>query len=218
MIDSNDIHSTDATASTEMDRLRRQARQRFVGAGVLVLIAVIGLPFLLDSKPRPVPVDMQIDIAKAPAPALITPASAPEQPLPVVASQPVIEAPVPAASAPEVAAPAPVAIPATATPAATPAARTTPDDGARAAALLNGQALARGYTIQAGSFIDKNKLHEAQAKLDKAGLQHYTQDATAKNGTPRTRLRLGPFATQQEANSAAVRINKLGLKTIVLTP
>jgi DedD protein len=197
MIDSNDIHSTDATAPTDLDRLRRQARQRFIGAGVLVLIAVVGLPFLLDWKPRPLPAGIQIDIAKAPAAVQATP---------VVASQPVVETPAPVASAPEVAAAAQAATP------------TSPDDGARAAALLNGQALATGYTIQAGSFADKTKLHETQARLDKAGFKHYEQNATAKDGSNRTRIRLGPFATQKEANSVAVRINKLGIKTIVLKP
>ncbi len=203
MIDSNSIHSTNSTAPTDIDRLRRQARQRFLGAGVLVLIAVVGLPFLLDSKPRPVSPTMTIEIAK------IAPAETPKA-MPVVSSQPV--APPPAIEVSTPAAPTTAPVP---PPAVTP---TKPDDGARAAALLEGQAPTAGYAIQAGSYTDKTKLHDVQAKLDKAGLAHYTQAATAKNGTHHTRVRIGPFATQQEANSAAVRINKLGIKTIVIKP
>jgi DedD protein len=213
MIDFNSIRSTDATAPTDIDRLRRQARQRFIGAGVLVLVAVVGLPFLLDSKPRPVSPNMTIEIAK------IAPTETP-QAMPVVASQPAASPPAVEVSSPAAptTAPAQIPVPAPApvpTPVATP---TKPDDGARAAALLEGQAPSAGYAIQAGSYTDKTKLHEVEAKLDKAGLAHYTQAATAKNGTHHTRVRIGPFATQQEANSAAVRINKLGIKTIVIKP
>jgi DedD protein len=205
MIDSNSTHNTAQAAPSEIDRLRRQARQRFIGAGVLVLVAVIGLPFILDSKPRPVSPNITIEILKI----------APAQATPAVASQPVAEVPAAAPAIAEVAS-APVAPTTTAAPAAVAPAK--PDDGARAAALLDGQAPATGYAIQAGSYTDKTKLQEVEAKLDKAGLAHYTQGAISKNGTHHTRVRLGPFATQQEANAAAVKVNKLGIKTIVIKP
>jgi DedD protein len=100
-----------------------------------------------------------------------------------------------------------------------PATAAKPDEGARAAALLDGQTpAAAGYAIQAGSYTDKAKLQEVVAKLEKAGLAHYTQGAISKNGTHHTRIRLGPFATQQEANAVAIKVNKLGLKTIVIKP
>ncbi len=211
MIDSSDILNTTATAPTDIDRLRRQARQRFIGAGVLVFIAVVGLPFLLDSKPRPVSPNIAIEIPK----------TAPVQATPAVASQPVVQPPVVTASAApavaEIASP-PTAVPTPVTAQAPSVVPAKPDDGARAAALLEGQTPAAGYAIQAGSYTDKVKLHEVEIKLEKAGLTHYTQDATAKNGTRHTRVRLGPFATQQEANSVAVKVNKLGIKTIVIKP
>ncbi|MFM2084887.1 MAG: hypothetical protein RLY95_1705, partial [Pseudomonadota bacterium] len=75
-----------------------------------------------------------------------------------------------------------------------------------------------GYLIQAGSFTDKSKLAAVQTKLEKAGFQSFTQDATAKDGTAHTRIRLGPFATQLEANNVSARIGKLGIKTIVIKP
>ena len=216
MIDSDNIHNTAQAAPNDIDRLRRQARQRFIGAGVLVLIAGIALPFVLDSKPRPVSPNITIDIPKS-APA------EPPQATPVAASQPITETLAPAAStAPVTLEAAPLAptapIPTEISAPAVAPAKT--DDGARAAALLDGQApaTASGYAIQAGSYTDKSKLQEVTAKLDKAGLAHYTQGAISKNGTHHTRVRLGPFATQQEANAAAVKVNKLGIKTIVIKP
>lgn len=219
MIDSNDIQSATVAAPTDIAGLRRQARQRFIGAGVLVLVAVIGLPFLLDSKPRPVSPNITIEIPK----------TAPVQTTSAVASQPIAAIPAAVASAaPAIAdvasvpaAPPPTAAQAPITSTAPVPAAVIPskaDDGARAAALLEGQAPIAGYAIQAGSYTDKTKLQEVEAKLDKAGLAHYTQGAISKNGTHHTRVRLGPFATQQEANSAAVRVNKLGIKTIVIKP
>lgn len=74
-----------ATDSVEV--VRRRARQRLIGAAVLVLMGVIGFPLLFDSQPRPVPVDIAIEIpsrstvkpgtpiAAAPAPALTAPAA-----------------------------------------------------------------------------------------------------------------------------------------------
>ena len=45
-----------------VEALRRQARRRLIGAAVLVLAAVIGLPALLESEPRPLPSDIVIEI------------------------------------------------------------------------------------------------------------------------------------------------------------
>lgn len=191
--------SFDASAqSPDLQDLRRQARQRFVGAAMLVLIAVIALPFLLDTKPRPVSADMAIEMqapaATAPAP---TPAPVPT-PTPQAAPDKSIQPDVTAVEAPK----------------PEPAKPEKTDDGTRAAALLNGT----GYQIQAGSFTDTTKLAAVQAKLDKAGFQNFTQDVIAKDGTAHTRIRLGPFATQLEANAVAARIGKLGIKTIVIKP
>ncbi len=191
-MDSND---TDISTTTDLSQLRRQARQRFVGAAVLVLIAVIALPFVLDTKPRPVSADIAIEM-QAPAATVPVPTPVPQTALP---DKPIQQDVTPAeAPKPELPKPEP----------------TKADDGARAAALLNGT----GYQIQAGSFTDKDKLAAVQAKLSQAGFENYTQEAIAKDGTAHTRIRLGPFATQQEANVVAARLGKLGIKTIVLKP
>ena len=149
-MDSND---TDISTATDLSQLRSQARQRFVGAAVLVLIAVIALPFVLDTKPRPVSADMAIEIqapaATVPAPAL-TPAPVPVPaavPQTAMADNPIQQDATPAnVPKPELSKPEPAK-----TASEAPA---KSDDGARATALLNGT----GYQIQAGSFTDKDKL------------------------------------------------------------
>jgi DedD protein len=196
-MDSND---TEISTTTELSQLRRQARQRFLGTAVLVLIAVIALPFVLDTKPRPVAADIAVEI-QAPTAPTVTPTPAlvaPPPPITQAAAVPDQPAPLQSAAPTEAAKPEP----------------SKSDDGARAVALLN----ATGYQIQAGSFTDKSKLAAVQNKLSQAGFENYTQDAIAKDGTPHVRVRLGPFATQVEANSVAARIAKLGIKTIVIKP
>src|SRR5688572_25912301 len=41
---------------------KKRARRRLVGAIALVLAAVIGLPMILDSEPKPLATDISIDI------------------------------------------------------------------------------------------------------------------------------------------------------------
>jgi len=120
-------------------------------------------------------------------------------------------------------APASAAKPATAAakpPAANPAA-----DGARAQALLNGQppaiasaasaAAPARVVVQVGAYSDPVKLREARQKLEKLGLQTYTQ-VVEVDGAKRTRVRVGPFANRAEADKAAARIKAAGLPVAVL--
>ena len=51
-----------AQRTENIDVMRRRARHRLIGAGVLVLLGVIGFPMLFDTQPRPIPVDIPIEI------------------------------------------------------------------------------------------------------------------------------------------------------------
>jgi DedD protein len=58
---SSKSHSADDPALTE-DPDRQRARHRLIGAAVLVLIAVVGLPRILDSKPKTISNDIAVNI------------------------------------------------------------------------------------------------------------------------------------------------------------
>jgi len=230
--------------------LRRRARQRLIGAGILVLAGVIGLPLLFDTQPRPVPVDIAIEIpdrqpaqplpVQPPTPAPATEA-APAAPLaaPVAPVAPV-PAPAPAATAPAPAT-APVAAPAPApAPAPTPAAPArpatplvpapvpapAPAEANRAQAILEGRTPAAAPTatpatpqrlvVQVGAFESAERVREVRQRLERAGLVTYTHVAQTPDG-PRTRVRLGPFASRAEAERAAERVRQLGLPAAILT-
>jgi DedD protein len=218
--------------------MRKRARHRLIGAGVLVLAAVVGFPVLFDTQPRPIAVDIPIEI---PDRNKVKPLPVPAQP---AKQAPVVSGPVtvaPATTAPEkvaVAPPAaPAAIPAEAAPPAAPEAKPQPerapkaaataaaksDDGTKAKALLEDKPVqvaaasdAGRFVVQVGAFADVSKANAARRKLDRAGLKTYTNVAETKGGK-RVRVRVGPFANRAEADKAAAKIKGLDLPAAILT-
>lgn len=193
--------------------MRRRARHRLMGASVLVLIGVIGFPLVFDTQPRPVSSDIRIDIpdrnkaaqraAAAPTPAPLQAASTldPKEELVDKKNAPAKEAaaaPVTAVAAaqPEAAAPAPP-------PPAEPAAGATQTDAPR-------------FVVQVGAYSDEAKVREVRSKIEKAGLKTYTQVAETKEGK-RVRVRLGPFATRDEADKAVAKLKPLNFQAQILS-
>lgn len=159
------------------------------------------LPALGASAPsaeRPAQVQAQAD-AQADAVVLPEPARTP----PTVASAPNTSKAVPPAAKPVVAA-------------------SRPDDGARAQALLDAgpaasepKAGTMRFVVQAGAYSEAGALRDARQKVEKLGLKTYTQVIENDTGK-RTRVRVGPYATRQEAEAAAARIKAAGLQASIL--
>ncbi len=70
------------------------------------------------------------------------------------------------------------------------------------------------FIINVGLFADENNARNAYVKLNDAGLNVLSNEITTKNGK-RTRVRVGPFATQAEAERAAERIRALQLEAVI---
>lgn len=52
-----------ATAQVDsVENLRKRARQRLIGASVLMLFGVVGFPLLFDAPPRPISADIPIEV------------------------------------------------------------------------------------------------------------------------------------------------------------
>ena len=66
-------------SSSDVQRARTRARQRLIGAAVLVAIGVIGFPLVFETQPRPIPVDIPIEIPRkeGAAPLVMPPARQP---------------------------------------------------------------------------------------------------------------------------------------------
>ena len=214
-------------AAESAEVLRQRARHRLLGAAVLVVLAVIGFPFLFDTQPRTVSVDIAVEIPDKnksrspanPAEAALTPAASPT-PLPPeqgLSAKEEVVAPT-AANAPK---PAPVApaVPVTSPPppakpeaAKVEAAKAEPEKSPTAE-VKDGAAR---FVVQVGAYADADKAREVRRKLEKAGLKTYTHVADTKEGK-RTRVRLGPFATRDEADKAADKAKQLEFTPAVLT-
>jgi DedD protein len=90
------------------------------------------------------------------------------------------------------------------------------DDSARAMAILEGKpASGSKFVIQVAALATQEKIDELRGKLNDAGIKSFTQKVATKAGD-RTRIRVGPFASREEAEKARIKINKLGLNATIV--
>lgn len=236
-----------AAAADDVQVLRIRARRRLIGAAVLVAAGVVGFPLIFETQPRPIPVDLPIDIPrKEAAPPLIVPTREPllqgeSAPLPVpqVAQAASVEASVEPKTADRPAT-KPVdkltdktaekpADQAASKPADKPPVKAlekladkpkASNDGARAQALLEGKepAVATGarFIVQVGAYGENKAAQEMRVKVEKLGLKTYAQAVETADGR-RIRVRLGPFASRDEAERAAAKLKVAGLTGAILT-
>jgi len=112
--------------------------------------------------------------------------------------------------------------------ASTAAAKKT--DEARALALLDGKSgekasaekgssakTGESFVVQVAALSGKAKVADLRAKLKHAGIQSFTQSVATDSGE-RTRVRVGPFGTKDEADKMLKRLSKLGLKGATVVP
>ncbi len=201
---------------------RTRARRRLVGAVVLLGIGVIAFPLLFETQPRPIPVDIPIEIPrKDSVPPLVVP---PVRPAPVAAAP--VPAPAPAPVVPQVAEPraadaaAPASAAAVVAPSPPPASKVVEAKvQPKPPAPVEPKALAESpgrFVVQLGAFADASGVRDTRAKVDKLGLHTYTQTIDTDKGK-RTRVRVGPFASRDEAEQVAAKVKAAGLQAAVLT-
>lgn len=248
---------------TVVEAARSKARQRLLGALVLLAVAVIGFPLLFETQPRPLPLDTPIEILRSernpavklqvPAPEKIKPvtlpppdagiegapaaaaSSAAQAPMAGAASAPALKVAPKAAPKPESAVVAlvtssaqPAAVPSVSPTASTaaaarpvvppPVAHATVPTAQPAATPPSASSVAKTgrFVVQAGAYTDPGSLRDARQKVEKLGLKTYTQVIESDAGK-RTRVRVGPFETRQEAEAVAARVKAAGLQVSVLT-
>ncbi len=240
---------------------KKRARRRLVGAIALVLAAIIGLPMILDSEPKPLAEDIAIRIpskdqprrlrASVPAAATldhneqivdpVEPVATARAPLAVDSEAAANQggkrateaahtdrlatksAPVAAAKAepkPVLAEPKAVS---QSEPKVTAAPAGETRDDARAKSILEGKPQAKPdaakapvngksgkFMVQVAALASQEKINELRAKLKAAGIQSQVQKVATASGE-RTRIRVGPFTSREEADKMRARLAKLGL-------
>ena len=187
-----------AHESAAVVQARIHARRRLIGAAVLLLLGVLLFPLVFETQPRPLPLDLPMTVAPAKGAAPAVPAPAPmagtvTRPAPPM----IIETAEPEPR------PAPAAASAVAQASPAPAASTPVPEPDR-------------FVVQVGAFADDATVRQTRQKVEKLGLKTYTQEVNTDAGK-RVRVRVGPFATRDEAAQVLGKLKGAGLPGVVLT-
>lgn len=203
------------------DPEQQRARHRLIGAAVLVLIAVVGLPRILDNKPRSVNNDIAVNIVTS----LPTPNAAmsanDEKAKPVAAveapakEKEVVVAPTPEAK-PEVKAdakpalsaskPSSIGLAAGEEVVAAPNTATKPKTEELPKKAGSGK-----YVIQIGAFASEDRAKGWISKMKDQKIPNYVINKTGTDGTKLYVLRAGPFADKDTAEAAEKKVKAMGL-------
>jgi len=202
--------------------LRARARHRLIGASALLLAVAIVVPMLLDPEPRPVSENIPIDIPSERAPFTPRLSLPPVPAADAAGTPPPDQAPAAAGSkADSVAEPradkrsearieqdaaAPAARSEAKAEDAKPAKAEDPrKDEAPPAPSKGGK-----FAVQAAAPASEKAAREMADRLKKGGFTAYTEKAETKDGT-RYRVRVGPYATRDEAEKARARLKAQGI-------
>ena len=180
-------------------------------------------------KPAPV-ASAPLAVAQAPATTAVQKSAEPPAPVPSASSTPSPAAakastPKPATPPASTRAPAPAAsatatatAPARRDAASRAAARTKPKTPAAAASsadtTLPTVGTAQGYYINVGLFAEEANARKTQARLLNEGLPAFRQELNNSKGR-RIRVRVGPYATRAQADTAAEAIRAMALDAVV---
>lgn len=205
------------------DPEQQRARHRLIGAAVLVLIAVVGLPRILDNNPKLAPNDIAVNIVTSlPMPGTNTKSE--EKPKTEVVAEPLKETPK-LALAPESKTEAKPEPKADAKPETKPTTAlnkvaglglaageeviATPSNGSNA---TNGATNGSGkYVIQIGAFASEERVQGWIAKLNEQKIPNYVLNKNGSDGAKLFVLRAGPYTDKDTAEAAEKKIKAMGL-------
>jgi len=200
--------------------LRARTRRRLIGAAALLLGTVIVLPMLLDTTPRTVPDDVAITVA-SPAPATrpeTRPAAEPKavEPAPPVA-EPAQPKPDPAAEPPAQASRPEAKPPVESKPQAEAKPEPKPESKAETPAPARPVQPAPNarVAVQVAALSNLAAAEDLQVRLIKDGFTAYVAQVTTASGIVH-RVRVGPFASREEAQRVVERLKSAGHKAAIV--
>lgn len=219
---------SDDASTDEATQLKKRARRRLIGAAALALLAAIILPMVMDHQPAPPLKDIQLRI---PSPDEgVTQRLAPAKPVPIrkeekPASPTVVTEPV---AKPEQK-PAPVAEPKVEAKVETkaepkpehksePKSESRPEpkaeirDATKAESKseVAAKSVSESWEVQLGAYQESGRVKLLVGKLKELNVPAYTEKVDTPGGA-RTRVRAGPFPSQEAAEKARQRIKIVGV-------
>ncbi|MFY9327625.1 MAG: SPOR domain-containing protein [Georgfuchsia sp.] len=205
---------SDASVADPSIDLKKRARRRLVGAVALALLAVIVLPVVMDSEPKPSGQDIQIRIPSRNSSDSLTAREIPGRPMPPQlpkdqqAPKPELAAETPISMTPDIAE-KPTLPQVTNTVTEMKAGSAQKAEAVRAEAVLEGKDVEQ-WVVKLGAYQNISNVKQLANKLKDMSLPSYTEKIDLPQG-PRTRVLAGPFKSRELANKARLRIIKIGV-------
>jgi len=191
----------DESLEGDATQLKKRARRRLIGAVALAMLAAIVLPMVMDHQPAPPLRDIQVRI---PSPDEgVTQRVTPKQAAMLAKVQDEKPAPIPALEPAMAAKPDPKSAPVTeAKVEAKAEIKPEPKDESKPVADV--------WEVQLGAYQEPGRVKLLLGKLKELGIPVYTEKVDTPNG-PRTRVRAGPYPSQEAAEKARVRVKIVGV-------
>lgn len=205
--------------------LRRKLRRRLIGASALILTLVVVLPMLLDSEPKATGQDIELRIPApdkvgefVPGVASVELADAPVSAVTVASAVTAVSAPAAASSVPVVAPVAslpivkkidvkPVEIK---KPEVKKIEVKKPDEKVANKPPVLADQSATGFVAQVGAYSNADTAQQQYRQLKDWHFKVYTETVGDK-----TRVRVGPYATREQAEQVRALLEKHGLHPVV---
>ena len=211
------------------DPEHQRARHRLIGAAVLVLVAIIVLPRVLDSKPKSISNDIAVTIVSSlqpAAPPQLTPApsTAESKSEEVKIATPPAPPAIAVTDSKESSKPTPPNVTAP-----SPAKALTPSSADKTLGLAAGEEIvvtarpnspdATGaspsnsgkFVVQIGAFASEDRANGWITKLKEQKIPNYVLNRTGTDGSKLYALRAGPFPDKETAEAAEKKIKAMGL-------
>jgi len=227
------VNADEDHGRSEADNVRARARRRLIGAAALLLIVAVVVPMTLDPEPTPVADNIAIDIPSEKSPFTprlsLPPVPAPDN-VPVAPPADFGAAPEKVGDSSKVADPVATRDVSRATD-VSKTLETKPagdnkkmDEHQRARALLEGKASAKPvvaskaerFALQAAAPASESAARELVERLKKGGLAPYMEKVDTTQGA-RFRVRLGPYASRDEADGVRARLKAQGISANLIT-
>lgn len=183
---------TDEQQDHDIQQLRRQARTRLIGALILILILVTVFSILLQKSPQ-APVSDIPFVATTAQPRVAVPESLPPEPTFVPQTTDATEA---------------FSIDVPTVGSSSKASKTTNTGTGKTKASSNA---ASQWVVQLGAFRNPKSVIAALKKAKKTGVNAFTRSVDTPTGKL-TRVQVGPFASEVDAEKAVLRLKKMGFK------
>jgi len=201
---------TEELALTE-DPEQQRARHRLIGASVLVLIAVVGLPRILDNKPKSVNNDIAVNIVTSlPTPNVALPAIEEKVKSASTAQAPEKDKETPQAKTESKSTaetkPNPIGLAAGEEVVAMPSGNIKSKTEELPKKVVAGK-----FVIQIGAFASEERANGWIAKMKDQKIPNYVLNKTGTDGMKLYVLRAGPFADKDAAEAAEKKVKAMGL-------